>query len=272
MLAQDIIEPSESPWSSPIVLVKKKDGSVRFCSDLRLVNLHTLKDAYPLPNIADCLDSLGGCVYFSTLDLASGYWQVEIEECDRPKTAFVTHKGLFQYKVLPFGLTNAPATFERLMELVLRGLQWEKCLIYLDDIICFGKTFPEAVDNLSQVLNKLKHAGLKLKPSKCDLFQDKVHFLGHIVSEQGVECDDAKIKTVQNWPQPTSASETRSFLGLASYYRRFVPSFAQKASPLTQLTRKDHEFKWTEPCEKAFSDLKQMPHFCPCPCLPIKQN
>ena len=138
MLANGIIEPSESPWSSPIVLVAKKDKNVRFCVDFRKINECTQKDAYPLPNIADCLDSLSGSLYFSTLDLASGYWQVEMDEEDKPKTAFVTHKGLFQFKVLPFGLTNAPATIERLMELVMRGLQWERCLVYLDDINFWG--------------------------------------------------------------------------------------------------------------------------------------
>ena len=155
MLEHDVIQESSSPWASPIVLVKKKDGSVRFCSDLRKVNFVTRKDAYPLPNISDCLDSLGGSRYFSTLDLASGYWQVELDEDARPKTAFTTHLGLYEWKVMPFGLSNVPATFERLMELVLRGIQWERCHVYLDDIICFGKVFSQSLENLSQVLLKL---------------------------------------------------------------------------------------------------------------------
>ena len=256
MLEKGIIEPSESAWSSPIVLVTKKDKSVRFCVDYRKLNLCTKKDAYPLPNISDCLDSLSGSRYFSTLDLASGYWQVEMDETDKHKTAFVTHKGLFQFKVLPFGLTNAPATFERLMELILRGLQWERCLVYLDDIISFGKNFQDCLDNLSLVFQKLRSAQLKLKPSKCSLFQERVKFLGHIVSPDGIECDPEKICDVDKWPVPKNVTDVRSFLGLASYYRRFIPCFAQLASPLTSLTKKNQTFEWTSECQVAFDSLK----------------
>ena len=256
MLQHDILEPSDSPWSTPIVLVKKKDNSVRFCADFRRVNLVTKKDAYPLPNIADCLDSLGGCRYFSTLDLASGYWQVELDDEAKAKTAIVTHKGLYQFKVLPFGLSNAPATFERLMELVMRGLQWEKCLIYLDDIICFGSDFDSALENLTSVLYKLMKAGLKLKPSKCQLFRDRVKFLGHVVTPEGVECDPDKLEAVAAWPNPKSVGDIRSFLGLASYYRRFIQDFARIASPMTALTRKNKVFEWTAKCQSAFELLK----------------
>lgn len=237
MLEQDIIEPSESPWSSPVLLVTKKDGSVRFCIDFRQLNSITRKDAYPLPRIDESLDALGGSQFFSTLDLASGHWQCEVEEKDRPKTAFSTHKGLFQFKVMPFGLCNAPACFERLMDLVLRGLLWEKCLCYLDDIIIMGATFHQALDNLELVFQRFRQANLKLKPKKCVLLQTEVLFLGHKVTREGISTDPSKIKAVKSWPVPESVKEVKGFLGLAGYYRRFIPSFSEIAVPLTKLTR-----------------------------------
>jgi hypothetical protein len=258
MLDGGIIEHSASAWSSPVVLVRKKDGSTRFCVDYRRVNMVTQKDAYPLPLIADCLDSLSGAKYFSTLDLASRYWQVEMSEKDKEKTAFSTHQGLYQFRVLPFGLCNAPAIFERLMEMVLRGLQWERCLVYLDDIICFGSDFDGAKENLKMVLQKLKNAGLKLKPKKCNLFQKKVAFLGHVVSQEGVECDPDKIDAVKHWPVPTNVTEVRSFLGLASYYRKFIPKFSHVAGPMTELTKKKRDFVWTDGCQEPFENLKRL--------------
>ena len=258
VLEQGVIEPSESPWSSPILLVKKKDGSIRFCIDFRKLNSLTRKDAYPLPRIDECLESLGGSKWFSTLDLASGYWQCEVEESDRPKTAFSTHKGLFQFKVMPFGLSNAPACFERLMELVLRGLLWEKCLCYLDDIIVMGKTFVEALDNLKTVFERFRNANLKLKPKKCVLFQTEVLFLGHKVTAEGITTDPSKVESVKTWPQPTSLSELRSFLGLVGYYRRFIPDFSEIAAPLTRLTQKFSKFVWSPQCTESFEKLKEL--------------
>ena len=169
MLGKDVIRPSASPWASPIVLVRKKDGSTRFCVDYRKVNHVTRKDAYPLPRVDDTLDTLSGAKWFSTLDLICGYWQVEVDEKDRAKTAFCTPDGLFEFNVMPFGLCNAPATFQRLMDLVLAGLQWSSCLVYLDDVIVIGKTFKEHLSNLHTVLTRLREAGLKLKPKKCAL-------------------------------------------------------------------------------------------------------
>ena len=167
MLERGVVEPSTSPWASPIVLVRKKDGSTRFCVDYRKLNDATRKDTYPLPRIDANLDTLHGSQWFSTLDLLSGYWQVVIDEADRSKTAFCTTEGLFQFKVMPFGLCNAPATFQRLMDLVLAGLQWSDCLVYLDDVVMFGRTFEEHLCNLSSVLQRMREAGLRLKPSKC---------------------------------------------------------------------------------------------------------
>ena len=257
MLKEGIIQESDSPWASQVVLVKKKDGSTRFCVDYRFVNGLTKKDAYPLPNITDCMDALRGATWFCTLDMASGYWQVEVDERDREKTAFATRKGLYEFRVMPFGLTNAPATFERLMEKVLRSLQWELCLVYLDDIILVGETFERALDNLETVFERLRAAGLKLKPKKCTLMKKKVAFLGHVVDGEGIHCDPTKIEAVRDWGTPSTVSEIRSFLGLASYYRRFVPKFSTVASPLTDLIKKDQKFEWTERCEEAFQLLKK---------------
>ena len=216
MLSKGFIETSDSPWASPIVLVAKKDGSTRFCIDYRRLNDVTRKDSFPLPRIDETIESLAGAEWFSTLDLASGYWQVSVAHRDRAKTAFATRKGLFQWKVMPFGLANAPATFSRLMEMVLRGLNWERCLVYLNDIIVFGKSFEEALANLVQVFERLRKAGLKLKPSKCSLFQTSVKFLGHVVSKEGVACDPDKIDCVRDWETPKCVTEVRSFVGFAS--------------------------------------------------------
>ena len=256
MLRLGIIEPSYSSWASPIVLVEKKDGTVRFCVDFRLVNDLLVKDSYPLPRIDDSIDALRGSQWFSTLDLQSGYWQLPMDPKDKDKTAFITPFGLYQFKVLPFGLASAPATFERLMERVLSGLHWEICLVYLDDIIIFSRSFEEHLMRLRTVLSRLRDANLKLSPKKCKLFRREVHFLGHVVSSRGVETDPAKIEAVVAWPRPRNLKEVRSFLGLCSYYRRFVKGFSTIAKPLHQLTEKDHKFLWTPECEEAFMALK----------------
>ena len=256
MTSKGVISPSKSPWASPIVLVKKKDGTIRFCIDYRKVNNLTVKDAYPLPRVDDTLDTLAGSVWFTTLDLKSGYWQVEVAQEDRAKTAFTTQEGLFEFNVMPFGLCNAPATFQRLMDSVLAGLQWSTCLVYLDDIIIMGRTFNEHLANLQQVFERLKQAGLKLQFKKCQFLQHQVNFLGHIVSSAGILPDPSKTLKVKEWPTPTSVQETQKFLGLANYYRRFVKDFASIAKPLHQLTEKKTPFKWTEQCEDAFAALK----------------
>ena len=257
MIQQKIVEPASGPWSSPIVLVSKKDGSPRFCVDYRRINSLTRKDAHPLPRIDDTLDALSGAKWFSTIDLASGYWQVEVEPSDREKTAFATPFGLHQFRVMPFGLCNAPSTFQRLMELVLAGLHWSTCLVYLDDIIIYSRTIDDHLKHLQEVLERLRAAGLKLKPSKCYLLQKSVHYLGHIISEHGVATDPQKTHCVKQWPIPMCVAELRQFLGLATYYRKFVRNFAQVASPLYRLTERNKTWTWNEECEVAFCTLKE---------------
>ena len=192
----------DSAWSSPTVLVKKKDGTTRFCIDYRRLNQATYVDAYPLPHIEDSLNTLGGARFFCSLDLASGYWQVEMDAADLEKTAFVTQGGLYEFRVMPFGLVNAPATFERLMERVLRGIAWSECLVYPDDILVFGPDFGTTLARLERVLDRLGEAGLKLKAKKCQLFQEEIPFLGHIVSAAGIGADPAKCQQVRDWPVP----------------------------------------------------------------------
>ena len=243
MLEKNAIEHSDSPWSSPIVLVKKKDGTTRFCVDYRKVNEVTRKDAYPLPRVDDTLDTLAGSKFFSTLDLTTGYWQVEVAPEDQPKTAFTTPEGLYQFKVMPFGLCNAPATFQRLMDRVLGGLKWSSCLVYFDDIIVVGRTFKDHLHHLSKVLAQLRGAGLKLKPTKCSLCQQRVAFLGHIVSAEGIATDPSKTDAVSKWPTPLSKKEVQQFLGLANYYRRFVKNFASISKPLHRLTEKKRSLR-----------------------------
>ena len=256
MLTGGQIEASDSPWSSPVVLVTKKDGGTRFCVDYRQLNDATIKDAYPLPRIDDTLDMLAGKQWFSTLDLASGYWQVSLSQEARVKTAFATHSGLFQFRVMPFGLCNAPATFERLMDRVLQGLRWSRCLVYLDDIISFGGTFDGALTNLTLIFQRLRSYGLQLKSSKCHLFRASVPFLGHIVGRHGLECDPTKIEDVKSWPVPDCLKSVRQFLGFVGYYRRFIPRFADVATPLVYLTGKDVPFVWDSSCSTAFRELR----------------
>ena len=257
MLSSNVIRPSNSPWASTVVMVRKKDGSLRFCVDFRQLNAATVTDAHPLPRIDDFLDALHGAKWFSTLDFKSGYWQVPISEQDKAKTAFRTSSGqLFEFNQVPFGLCNAPATFSRLMDRVLAGLHWETCLFYLDDIIVFSSTWEEHLARLREVFERLRHAKLKLGAAKCTFAAKEVSYLGHRVTEEGLLPDPTLLAAIRDIPPPKTATEVRSFLGLAGYYRRYVKGFAAIAAPLHALTRKDAVFQWSEDCQTAFDQLK----------------
>ena len=258
MLKRGIVEPSSSPWSSNVVLVTKKDGGARFCVDYRVLNSLTKKDAYPLAPVSECLDSLAGSKWFSTMDLNSGFWQVGLEKNSRECTAFSTSMGLFHFTVMPFGLVNSPSTFSRLMGTIFRDLQWVELLAYMDDILSLSSSFEEGIERLGRIFDRLLAANLKLKPSKCLFFQKQTHFLGHIVSEQGISTDPEKVSAIQDWPPCRTAKQCRSFLGLASYYRRFCPGFAEIARPLHKLCEKGRRFQWTPEAQEAFDRLKQV--------------
>ena len=265
MRAQGVIVESESPWASPPVLVRKKDGSVRFCIDYRRLNELTVADQYPLPRIDDVLDALDEGRYFSVIDLKAGYWQIPMRREDAAKTAFRTADGLFEFTVMPFGLRNAPATFQRLMDVVFSGLKWQGLLVYMDDIIIYSATEPHHLYLLQQVLLRLSQAGLKLNPKKTTLVSCEVKYLGHVVSAEGVKPDPKKVSAVMQLAAPKNVREVRSFLGLAGYYRRFIDAFAAIAAPLYALTKKNAVFKWEAAQQQAFDILKQ--RLCSAPVL-----
>ena len=269
MLDKGIIRPSSSPWAAPIVLAKKKDGSLRLCIDYRRLNAVTKRDSFPLPRTDSIIDATAGAQWYSTLDLESGYWQVEVYPPDRAKTAFVVPFGLYEFFTMPFGLTTAPATFQRLMQTVLNELVPKDCLIYMDDIIVHGRTIREHNQRLTEVLMRLREAGLTVKSKKCQFLRQEVLFLGHRLSAAGVQVDSSKTARILSWPTPKNAQDVRSFIGLASYYRKFVRNFAAIASPLHRLTEKGRPFRWTTECTEAFTRLKQLLSSAPILALPI---
>ncbi len=256
MMDKEIIERSNSPWASPIVLVKKKDGSTRFCVDFRKLNSATKPLAVPLPLIDDLLGVLGKAVFFTSLDLISGYWQVMMDEKDKEKTAFCTsHRGLFQFKVMPFGLMNAPGVFSQLISQVLEGCE-SFTTGYIDDILCFSDSLEDHLKHLKIVFQRLRQHGLKLKLRKCSFLQPETSYLGYRLTADGIKPEEDKVKAIRELEPPSSKKEVRSFIGSCSYYRKFLPNFSGIAKPLIELTKKNTRFKWEERHQEAFQFLK----------------
>ena len=238
-------------------MVPKKDGTNRMCIDYRKLNEITVKDAYPLPRIGQTIDALQGAGFFSSLDLASGYWQVPVAREDRHKTAFCTPDGgLFEFVKMPFGLTNAPATFQRLMNNIFAADLFQHVLIFLDDVLTYSKTPDDHLKHLEKVFLTLRRAGLKLKPKKCKLFQTEVHYLGHVIDKGGIRPNPQKLDAVRNWERPKTVTQVRSFTAFCNYYPKFVKNFAEVAKPLYALTSKAVKFTWNEEHEEAFQLLK----------------
>ena len=267
MLEAKVIRESNSPWSSPLVLVRKKDGTTRICVDYRRLNAQTIPDAYALPRIEEGMDLLQGSNWFSTIDLKSGFWQIAMREQDVPKTAFATPFGFYEHLTTPMGLMNAGATCQRAIEKALGNYNMTICQAYYDDVIVFSETFNEHIERMDKVLQRLRDADLKIKHTKCQLFSDRVKYLGHVVSRNGVEADPDKTEALRSWPVPTSVRELRTFLGFAGYYRRFVPCYSAIAKPLHELTAgqptktrrvergRIPPFVWTIECQNAFDTL-----------------
>ena len=255
MLQQGTIRNSTSPFSAPVLLVKKQDGSWRFCVDCRALNAATVKDKFPIPVVEELLDELHGAKFFTKLDLRSGYHQVRVHPNDVAKTAFRTHNGHFEFLVMSFGLSNGPSTFQALMNLVLKQFLRRCVLVFFDDILVYSATWTEHLLRLRAVLDVLRAHKLHLKKSKCSFTATSVQYLGHVISHEGVSMDVSKVAAVQSWPQPRSACGLRGFLGLAGYYRRFIKDYGTLAAPLTSLLRKN-AFLWTEAADAAFTALK----------------
>src|ERR1700722_3321998 len=258
MLENKIIEPSQSPWASRVVMVKKKDGTLRFCIDYRALNAVTQKDSYPLPLITEALDAMQNCKIFSTIDLASEYWQIPLTKRAKRRSAFVTRSGFYQFLRMPFGSTNAPATFQRMMDLVLSGMNWIYCLVYLDDVMIFSINWETHLIHLEELFKRLRANKLVIKAEKCRFACKELLFLGHIISSKGIAVDPSKIEVIKNYPIPTNVREVRSLLGLMSYYRKFIPTFAHIAEPLHKLLKKNKVFVWDKECEKAFDKLRDL--------------
>jgi len=257
LLEKQFIRPSASLWGAPVLLVKKKDGGSRLCVDYRQLNKLTIKNKYPLPRIDDLIDQLHGALVFSKIDLRLGYHQILVKVEDIQKTAFRSRYGHYEYVVMPFGVTNAPALFMDYMNRIFRPFLDKFVLVFINDILIYFRMHEEHVEHLRIVLGILREKQLFAKLSKCDFWMREVQFLGHVISAQGITVDLAKVEAMIQWECPKSVTKIRSFVGLAGYYQRFIEGFSKIVAPLTQLTRKDHPFAWTDRCEESFRELKQ---------------
>ncbi len=258
------IRKAHGPWASPVVMVKKKDGEIRFCVDYRKINAITTTDAHPLPRIEELLEQFSESKWFSSIDLASGYHQIKMKESDIEKTAFTCCFGLYEYVVMPFGLKNAPPTFQRMMNELFMDYLYDWMVVYIDDILIYSKTFEEHMEHLKIVFDILRKANLMMKLKKCKFLEQNIEFLGHIVGKDGIKVDPAKIEKVKDLKIPTTVREVRSILGLCSYYRKFVKDFSKIAKPLNELLKKNKDNKeknpkieWNEERQEAFEILKQ---------------
>lgn len=267
LINKGFIQPSTSPFGAPILFVAKKDNTLRMVVDYRALNKLTIKNKYPLPRIDELLDRMQGCSIFSTLDLHSGYHQIKISDSDIPKTAFRTPLGHYEFRVLPFGLANAPATFQALMHRILNPLS-HFCLVYLDDICIMSKSPEEHVQHLDQVLEVLRKNHLFVKLQKCAFCKPEVNFLGFVAGKHGLKVDPRKIDTVTSWPVPKDPHEVRQFLGLTNYFRKFIQGYAALAAPMQELVCKQKQFVWTDACQHSFDDLKQALTSAPVLALP----
>lgn len=255
LLEMGKIRESCSPWASPVTLAPKGE-TFRFCGDFRKLNQATIADAYPLPRIDELLEKYVTAKWFTSMDLAAGYNQIEMEEGDKEKTAIICSKGLYEYNVMPFGLNNAPATFQRMMDKLLGEYLNEFVVVYIDDIMIYSDTFEDHVKHIRMVLEKIKRANLILKLKKCKFGDRNIEFLGHVVGRDGLRPNPKKIEAIQKIEPPTDVKGIRSFLGLCSYYRKFVKDFSKIAKPLSTLVKKDVKFVWENKEQEAFDKLK----------------
>lgn len=269
MLSQGIVEPSKSPWASPVVMVRKKDGTYRFCVDYRKLNLVTERDSYPLPMVADTLDKLRDARYLSSLDLKSAFFQVPVAESSRPYTAFtVPNRGLFQFRRMPFGLTNSPATWQRLIDSVLGADLEPNVFVYLDDIVVVTQTFDRHLEVLEEVFRRLKEANLTVSWDKCQFCRDEMRYLGYVIDRRGLRVDPDKVKAMLDLPAPTDVRGVRRILGTFSWYRRFIADFSNIVAPISGLLRKNKKFVWTDECNRAFLQIKEALVMSPILCCP----
>jgi len=250
------VRPSKAPYGALVLFQNKADGSLRMCMDYRALNKVTIKNKYLVPLIQDLMDRLSGASIFTKLDLRSGYWQVQVADGDEHKTTCVTRYGSYEFLVMPFDLTNAPATFCNLMNDVLYDFLDNFVVVYLDDIVIYSRGIEEHVTHLSKVLDRLREYELYVKREKCEFAKDEIMFLGHLIGEGQVKMDPRKIQAIVEWSAPKSVSELRSFLGLANYYRRFIKGYSKKTTPLSDLLKKNRRWEWTVDCQQAFEKLK----------------
>jgi hypothetical protein len=251
------IEKAQSPFGAGVLFAKKKDGSFRLCIDYRSLNKLTIKDKYPLPRIEECLDEMQGSERFTKLDLASGYHQVRMHPADIQKTAFQTKYGSFQFRVLPFGLCNAPATFQRLMNTVLSPYLNRCAKAYLDDVVIHSRNAEEHVEDLRRILQLLRENQLFCQLKKCEFDKPEIEFCGFRISKEGIRPQTEKVKLIKAWPTPKNQTDIRAFLGFCGFYRRFIKNFAKIASPITELLQKEKTWEWGDEEQHSFEQLRK---------------